>query len=48
MVNEISGTEMDLTLTEEKMVAWVFEITFEVRVYIQLITTWYYRLQVTQ
>ena len=30
MVNEISGTETDLTLTEEKMVAWVFEVTFEV------------------
>lgn len=32
MVNEISGTEMDLTLTEEKMVAWMFEVTFEVHI----------------
>ena len=30
---------MDLTLTEEKMVAWVFEVTFEVRVYTHAIHT---------
>ena len=35
-VNEISGIEMDLTLTEEKTVAWTFEVTFEVHICIRM------------
>jgi len=30
VVNEVSGTGMDLTLIEEKVVTWVFEVTVEV------------------
>jgi len=32
-VNEVSGTELDLTLTEMKAVSWVFEAVVQVNLY---------------